>query len=60
MGRRYLSHHMFSVDEGLKAAHGGRIVQREDILGLDRHRAQVGVFLEDDDLSEDTGDEAQS
>lgn len=51
---------MLSVDEGLKATHSGGIAQREDILGLDRHCAQVSVFLENDDLSEDAGDEAQS
>lgn len=49
----YLSHHMFPIDESFKSTHCCRIIQREDILGFNRHRAHVGVFLENDDLEED-------
>ena len=48
----YLSHHMFPIDESFKSTHCCRIIQREDILGFNRHRAHVGVFLENDDLGD--------
>lgn len=50
---RYLSHHMFPIDESFKSTHCCRIIQWEDILGLNWHRAQIGVLLENDDLKED-------
>lgn len=48
----YLSHHVLPIDEGFESAHGSRITQREDVLGLDGDGAQVGVFLENDYLTE--------
>lgn len=53
----YLSHHMFPIDESLKSTHCCRISQWEDILCLNGHRAQVGVFLENDDLKEHRGED---
>lgn len=50
---RYLSHHVFSIDESFKPTHGCTTIQGEDVLGLNGHTAQVGVRLEDDDLRED-------
>lgn len=46
----YLSHHVLPIDESFKPTNRRRIVQWEDVLGLDGGGAPVGVFLEDDDL----------
>lgn len=47
---RYLSHHMFAIDESFEPTNCCTLRQREDVLGLDGRRAQVGVLLENDDL----------
>lgn len=47
---------MFPIDESFKSTNCCRISQREDILRLDGHRAQVGVFLENDDLKDGRGE----
>ena len=54
--RCYLSHHMFPIDESFKPTYCCRIIQWEDVLCLNGHRAQIGVFLEDDDLIQERGD----
>lgn len=46
---------MFPIDESFKTANCCRISQWEDILCLNGHRAQVGVFLENDDLKDGRG-----
>lgn len=46
----HLSHHMLPIDESFKSTNCCTVTQREDVLCLDGGRAQVGVFLENDDL----------
>lgn len=48
---------MFPIDESFKSTYCCRIIQWEDILGFNGHRAHVGVFLENDDLKEDNREE---
>lgn len=43
---------MFPIDKSFKPAHCCRIIQWEDVLRFNGHSAQIGVFLEDDDLKE--------
>lgn len=50
----YLSNDMFAIDESFKSTHCCRIRQWENVLCLNGHCAQVGVFLEDDDLKMDS------
>lgn len=52
--RLYLSHHVLPIDESLKSTNRCRVTQREHVLGLDGNPPVIGVFLENDDLKEES------